>query len=91
MNPNSAMILNSAYRVYTLNSTVVYVSCRGKRIWSRKPLDAPVAKSKLFRVPQKPTLPEDEKAEIRRLFNNYKTNMKSLRYYIEDDTLWNED
>ena len=57
------------------------IAIRGKRVWARKALGSPVAKSKLFRVPQKPQLPEDESREIRRLFNNYNTDMKSLRYY----------
>lgn len=56
-----------------------FIPIRNKRIWMRKPLGSPMAKSKQFRVPQKPELPADEVAEIKRLYDNYKTQMKSLR------------
>ena len=49
-------------------------------MWPRKPLGSPMAKTKLFRIPQKPTFPEDETKEILRLKNIYLTEMKSLRY-----------
>ncbi|KAL1513443.1 hypothetical protein ABEB36_002854 [Hypothenemus hampei] len=48
----------------------------------RKPRWVPVAKSKVFRIPKKPKLPEDEANEIRRLFNNYKNNVRSIRKYL---------
>nr|CAG4649760.1 EOG090X0FQ9 [Scapholeberis mucronata]SVE93941.1 EOG090X0FQ9 [Scapholeberis mucronata] len=63
------------------------VSKRTKRLWIRKPLGSPIAKSKLFRIPQKPNLPEDEKSEIKRLYDNYKNEMKSLRLYFFDQSL----
>ncbi|XP_076240494.1 mitochondrial ribosomal protein S26 [Calliopsis andreniformis] len=50
--------------------------------WKRKPIWLPTAKSKLFRVPKRPVIPEEEAAELKRLFNNYRTCMKSLRSYF---------
>ena len=72
------MFSRSGSRVLNLINTTC-IQSRGKRDWVRKPLGSPMAKSKLFRIPQKPTLPEDEKAEIKRLYDNYKNQMKSLR------------
>lgn len=50
--------------------------------WKRKPIWLPTAKTKLFRVPKRPVLPEEEILELRRINNNYKTYMNSLRYVI---------
>lgn len=50
--------------------------------WKRKPIWLPTAKSKVFRVPQKKHLPEDEMREIKRLFNNYRTQCNSLLKYF---------
>ncbi|XP_076651560.1 mitochondrial ribosomal protein S26 [Halictus rubicundus] len=50
--------------------------------WKRKPIWLPTAKSKIFKVPQKPQIPEEEHAELQRLHNNYKTMMKSLRSFF---------
>nr|CAG4650559.1 EOG090X0FQ9 [Sida crystallina] len=82
------MLLNSGYQFCKLiNTGVVYVSVRGKRVWCRKPLGSPVAKSKLFRVPTKPNLPEDEVRELKRLDNVYKAQMKSIRQYFFEQAL----
>nr|CAH7763153.1 unnamed protein product [Callosobruchus chinensis] len=48
----------------------------------RKPRWVPKAKSKIFKVPQRPVVPEDEKLELMRLYNNYRTKVKSLRKYL---------
>lgn len=40
--------------------------------WRRKPRWLPVAKSKIFRVPERKKQDPDEKAELMRLNNNYK-------------------
>lgn len=53
------------------------------RRWARKPISLGTAKSKLFRVPKRPQIPIEEAEEIKRLFNNYRTNMKSVRKYLE--------
>lgn len=47
--------------------------------WRRKPRWLPVAKSKLFRIPERPRIPEDEANELRRLNNNYNTLVRSVR------------
>ncbi|ENN72708.1 probable 28S ribosomal protein S26, mitochondrial [Dendroctonus ponderosae] len=48
----------------------------------RKPRWVPVAKSKRFRVPQRPKIDQDEYVELLRLHNNYRNNVKSLRHYM---------
>lgn len=50
--------------------------------WKRKPIWLPTAKSKVFRVPQKKHLPEDELSELKRLFNNYRTLSNSVFKYF---------
>lgn len=50
--------------------------------WRRKPRWLPVAKSKKFRVPERKKQPEDERLELLRLNNNYKTQMRSVRSYL---------
>lgn len=51
--------------------------------WKRKPQWLGTAKTKIFRVPVKPQIPIEEVLELRRLYNYYRTNMKSLRYIID--------
>lgn len=53
------------------------------RRWARKPISLGTAKSKLFRVPKRLVVPKEEDEENKRLFNNYRTNMKSIRKYLE--------
>lgn len=53
------------------------------RKWTRKPWGQ-TAKSKLFRVPKRPVVPPEEQVEMRRLFNNYRTYMKSIKAYLEE-------
>ncbi|CAD7005751.1 unnamed protein product [Ceratitis capitata] len=55
--------------------------------WRRKPRWLPVAKSKLFRVPERKQQNADEKAELMRLHNNYKLQMRSLRQYLREEVL----
>ncbi|KAL1122506.1 hypothetical protein AAG570_002837 [Ranatra chinensis] len=50
--------------------------------WRRKPRWLPVAKTKVFRVPVKNHAPPEEQKELKRLHDNYKTAMKSIRYYF---------
>lgn len=54
------------------------LNCQSVR-WRRKARWLPVAKSKMFRIPKRPVIPEEEQHELRRLHQIYKTNMKSLR------------
>ncbi|XP_012228512.1 small ribosomal subunit protein mS26 [Linepithema humile] len=59
----------------------VYTQCVR---WKRKPIWLPTAKSKLYRVPKKRVIPEVDKQELQRLYNNYRTYMTSLRsYFVE--------
>ncbi|XP_060517713.1 small ribosomal subunit protein mS26 [Cylas formicarius] len=48
----------------------------------RKPIWLGTAKSKLFRVPKRPVIPDDESEELKRLNNKYRTEVKSLRQYL---------
>lgn len=52
--------------------------------WKRKPIWLPPAKSKLFRVPVKPKMPEEELNEMKRLNSNYKTYMNSVIQYFRN-------
>nr|CAG4636589.1 EOG090X0FQ9 [Eubosmina coregoni]SVE70121.1 EOG090X0FQ9 [Eubosmina coregoni] len=84
----SIMLSRNGSRIFNLIN-INYVPSRNSRArpWVRKPLGSPTAKSKLFRVPQKPNLPMDETEEIRRLHNIYFTQMKSLRVYFYEQSL----
>ncbi|XP_043671705.1 probable 28S ribosomal protein S26, mitochondrial isoform X2 [Vespula pensylvanica] len=53
--------------------------------WKRKPIWLPTAKSKVFRVPQRPKIPTEEYIELKRLNNNYRTAMKSLMQHFENE------
>lgn len=48
--------------------------------WKRKPRWLPVAKSKLFRIPERPKIDESEDIELKRLHDRYRTEMRSVRY-----------
>lgn len=52
--------------------------------WKRKPLWMPTAKSKVFRVAPRLVIPVEEEVEIRRLYNNYRTQVKSIRNYLRN-------
>lgn len=47
--------------------------------WKRKPAWLPIAKSKMFKFPPRPVIPDEEREEIKLLFNHYRTAVKSLR------------
>ncbi|XP_050679603.1 probable 28S ribosomal protein S26, mitochondrial [Leptidea sinapis] len=51
----------------------------------RKPRWFPVAKSKIYRIPKRPQLSEEERLEILRITNNYKTQMRAVRKFYTDD------
>ncbi|XP_058976244.1 small ribosomal subunit protein mS26-like [Musca domestica] len=53
--------------------------------WRRKPRWLPTAKSKLFRVPERKQQSPEEKAELLRLHNNYKTQLRSVRQYLREE------
>ncbi|XP_022123028.2 probable 28S ribosomal protein S26, mitochondrial [Pieris rapae] len=51
----------------------------------RKPRWLPVAKSKIYRIPKRPEISEDERLELRRINNAYNTQMRAIRrFYVED-------
>uniref|UniRef100_A0A1A9V554 Small ribosomal subunit protein mS26 n=1 Tax=Glossina austeni TaxID=7395 RepID=A0A1A9V554_GLOAU len=53
--------------------------------WRRKPRWLPVAKSKMFRIPQRKPQSLEEKSELLRLHNNYRTQMRSIRQYLREE------
>lgn len=58
--------LNAGYNVSSNPSSIQTVRFR------RKPRWIPTARSKMFRVPERTIIPEDEKVELLRLNGNYK-------------------
>ncbi|CAK9807628.1 Probable 28S ribosomal protein S26, mitochondrial [Anthophora quadrimaculata] len=52
--------------------------------WKKKPIWLPLAKSKLYKIPPTPVPRPEEYEELKRLHNNYKTLMKSLRQFFVD-------
>ncbi|CAB3224807.1 unnamed protein product [Arctia plantaginis] len=53
----------------------------------RKPRWLPVAKSKIYRIPKRPVISEDERLELLRLNNNYKTQMRAIRRFYSEDMI----
>ncbi|KAL4705209.1 hypothetical protein ACJJTC_000207 [Scirpophaga incertulas] len=51
----------------------------------RKPRWLPVAKSKIYRIPKRPVVPEDERRELMRLNNNYNTYMRAIKQFYRDE------
>lgn len=47
--------------------------------WYRKPRWVPIAKGKVFRIPARTTAPIEEYEELKRLYNQYRTQMKAIR------------
>lgn len=50
--------------------------------WRRKPRWLPVAKSKLYRVPERKAEDPIERAELMRLHANYKTQLRAVRGFL---------
>ncbi|ALC45004.1 mRpS26 [Drosophila busckii] len=59
--------------------------------WRRKPRWLPVAKSKVFRVPERKKQPEEERAELMRLHNHYKTQLRSVRQFLRAEVVRHEE
>lgn len=53
----------------------------------RKPRWVPVAKSKIFRIPKRPVISNEEKIELRRINNNYNTQMRAIRQFYYDEMI----
>lgn len=64
----------------TINSVCVYCVR-----WKRKPRWLPVAKSKMFRIPERPKIPENERNELKRLHDRYNTHMRAVRKYFAQE------
>ncbi|KAL0108938.1 hypothetical protein PUN28_014209 [Cardiocondyla obscurior] len=75
----NALTMGTSGLCETFAPNSVYVQCIR---WKRKPIWLPPAKSKMFRVPERPVISIEEKLEIQRLYNNYKTYMTSFRSYL---------
>ncbi|XP_037038724.1 probable 28S ribosomal protein S26, mitochondrial [Bradysia coprophila] len=73
--------INSAVRS-SISSNLASVQCVQ---YHRKPRWLPQAKSKIFRVPERRKQDEDEKAELQRLHNSYKTQVKAVRLYLIEE------
>lgn len=54
--------------------------------WRRKPRWLPVAKSKMFRVPERKPEDPQEREELMRLHTNYKTKMRAVKSYLMEET-----
>ncbi|GLH01075.1 Probable 28S ribosomal protein S26, mitochondrial [Gryllus bimaculatus] len=59
--------------------------CKQSVRWRRKPPGTPLAKSKLFRIPPRPQVPEEERIELFRLTTNYNTFIKSVREFLREE------
>ncbi|KAF5287573.1 hypothetical protein FQA39_LY15902 [Lamprigera yunnana] len=72
--------------ILTLSTEAFYPKYANFQIvrWARKPRFLPTAKTKLFRVSQRPVIPEEDREELKRLYNIYRTEIKSLKnFFVE--------
>lgn len=53
----------------------------------RKPRWVPVAKSKIYRIPKRPEVSEEERLELLRINNNYKTQMRAIRRFFHEEMI----
>ncbi|CAG9568374.1 unnamed protein product [Danaus chrysippus] len=53
----------------------------------RKPRWEPVAKSKIYRIPKRPEISEEERLELLRINNNYKTQMRAIRRFYHEEMM----
>ncbi|XP_075984721.1 mitochondrial ribosomal protein S26 [Anticarsia gemmatalis] len=53
----------------------------------RKPRWLPVAKSKIYRIPKRPVISDEERMELQRLHNNYKTQMRAVRRFYHEEMI----
>ncbi|XP_063382604.1 small ribosomal subunit protein mS26 [Cydia fagiglandana] len=70
---------------YLLKRTLpIVVQCAGAH---RKPRWLPVAKSKIYRIPKRPELSEEERIELLRINNNYHTQMRAIRRFYHEEMI----
>lgn len=65
----------------TLPALIQYAQAHKKPRW------VPVAKSKIFRIPKRPVVSEEERLELLRINNNYKTQMRAIRQFYHEEML----
>lgn len=53
----------------------------------RKPRWVPVAKSKIYRIPKRPVVSEEERLELLRINNNYKTQIRAIRRFYHEEMI----
>lgn len=70
------ILINGVSNTFFNYQSVRYLRCR-------KPIWMPRAKSKMFKVPPRPVIPIEEELELRRLHNNYRTHVRSIRTFLE--------
>uniref|UniRef100_A0A182MQC8 Small ribosomal subunit protein mS26 n=1 Tax=Anopheles culicifacies TaxID=139723 RepID=A0A182MQC8_9DIPT len=70
--------------VFTKSKAVALLQYTTVR-FRRKPRWLGTAKSKLFRVPERKKQIEEEIEELKRLHNNYRTQMKAVRNFLRDE------
>ncbi|XP_053659524.1 probable 28S ribosomal protein S26, mitochondrial [Anopheles marshallii] len=70
--------------VFTKSRAVALLQYTSVR-FRRKPRWLGTAKSKLFRVPERKKQIEEEIEELKRLHNNYRTQMKAVRNFLRDE------
>lgn len=75
------MLSQNAFLKRTIPMLVQYAGAH------RKPRWVPIAKSKIFRIPKRPVVPEEERLELLRLHNNYKTQMRAIRRFYHEDMI----
>ncbi|KAF8774731.1 putative 28S ribosomal protein S26 like protein [Argiope bruennichi] len=67
------------------NVPYIFVQLRWKKIPIRKPRWLPMAPSKLFRIPEHPYVPPDEKQLIEDLLDEYYRKIESLRKLFKEE------
>ncbi|XP_049885733.1 probable 28S ribosomal protein S26, mitochondrial [Pectinophora gossypiella] len=53
----------------------------------RKPRWLPVARTKIYRIPKRPEVSEEERLELLRINNNYKTQMRAIRRFFHEEMI----
>ncbi|PNF40196.1 putative 28S ribosomal protein S26, mitochondrial [Cryptotermes secundus] len=71
--------------LHALNELRIKPVCVQSVRWKRKPRWLPVAKSKQFRVPERPKFDEGETLELRRLYDRYRTHLRAVRKYLKQE------
>lgn len=73
---------NISLDVVPTSSYLVNINSVRWRRQPRKPMWKGTAKSKIFRVAPRPQVPEEEYLEMKRLYNKYRTERKTIRTFL---------